>query len=317
MENKFKKNPNEFSSGFWDSFSTTGLNSSVPLTDLIAGVSSLPYNGTLNANDVRNVNVQDFAKGGNGGGGGNSGGGKPGGDGGGEPGVLDKYISGSSDGSGYNVEINFKGTWTVDLQQDFIDSAEFLSNIIVGDISDVNFRGKNIDDIRIDATLKTIDGEGGVLGQAGATAIRTSDSLPATAVMEFDVADAVNFDTMNLFDDIVLHEMTHSIGFSAGIWELIGGLITGNDPADPADPLFTGAGATSVYESTFGLTGTGGVPLEEGFGAGTDFSHWDEELFTNELMTGFINGNNIYSDMTVAALEDMGYDTVWTDALIV
>lgn len=304
MKNEFKKNPSEFGSGFWDEFLWTNLNSSASLIEIMTGVSSLPYSDTLNANDVRHVNVEDLAKGG----GGNGGGGKPGG-GGNAPNILDKYISGSNDGTGYNIEINFKGTWTVDLQQDFIASADFLSTIIVGDLSDVIYRGKFIDDIRIDATLKEIDGEGGVLGQAGATAIRTSDKLPVAAIMEFDIADAANFDTLGLWDDIVLHEMTHSIGFSAGIWELIGGLITGNNTPTP---LFTGAGATSVYESSFGgPTNTNGVPLEADFGAGTAFSHWDEDTFTNELMTGFINGSNIYSDMTVAALEDMGYDTTW------
>ena len=108
--------------------------------------------------------------------------------------------------------------------------------------------------------------------------------------------------------------MTHSIGFSANIWELIGGLITGNNTDNP---LFTGEAATSVYESISSQTNTSGVPLEADFGAGTAFSHWDEDTFKNELMTGFINEDNIYSDMTVAALEDMGYDTVWPDVPIV
>jgi leishmanolysin len=302
-----KKKSNGSGDGFWDSFSSVSLDGSAPLTELMAGVSSFSYGGALNANDVRSVNVEDFAKGGNGGNGGGNGG-----NGGGEPGVLDKYTSGSNDGSGFNIEINFKGTWTVDLQQDFIDSSEFLSDTIVGDLADVFFRGKVIDDIRIDATLEEIDGEGGILGQAGATAIRTSNSLPATAIMEFDIADATNFDALDLWDDIILHEMTHSIGFSAGIWELIGGLITGNDTSDP---LFTGAGATSVYKSTLlDPTGINGVPLEAGEGTGTDFSHWDEETFDDELMTGFINSSNVYSDMTVAALEDMGYDTVLFDS---
>ena len=229
-----------------------------------------------------------------------------------EPGILDKYTSGSNDGSGFNIEINFEGTWTVELQQDFIASSEFLSDTIVGDLADVFFGGKVIDDIRIDATLEKIDGVGGVLGQAGATAIRTSNSLPATAIMEFDIADATNFNALDLWDDIILHEMTHSIGFSSGIWELIGGLITGNNTSNP---LFTGASAISVYKSILlDPTGIIGVPLEVGEGAGTDFSHWDEETFYDELMTGFINSSNVYSDMTVAALEDMGYDTVLFDS---
>lgn len=36
----------------------------------------------------------------------------------------------------------------------------------------------------------------------------------------------------------------------------------------------------------------------------------DELIFVNELMTGYINGANYLSTMSIAALEDMGYDTV-------
>jgi hypothetical protein len=116
--------------------------------------------------------------------GGNGGGGKD--KGGGDPTVLSKYVSG--DEGGYNIEIIFKGSWTSDLQTAFINSAEQISDLIVGDIADVFYRGKTIDDIRIVAKLTDIDGPGGILGQAGPTAIRTDGYLPATAIMEFDVA---------------------------------------------------------------------------------------------------------------------------------
>jgi len=302
-----KKNSSNTEDNYWNLLSTLGQDSRIPVQEMITDVISLNTVETLQISDVRNINNEDLAKGGNSGGGSDKGGNKGGTDSGGDP-ILTQYVSGSADGSGYNVVINFKGSWTVDLQQDFIDSSEFLSDIILGDLQDVLYRGQIIDDIQIDATLKDIDGTGGILGQAGATAIRTSNSLPATAIMEFDIADAAHFDSLGLWKDIVLHEMTHSIGFSAGIWERIGDLISGNNTDNP---LFTGANATSVYESTYGLNNTSGVPLEYGEGPGTDYSHWDEDIFDNELMTGYIDGINDYSDMTIAALEDMGYDTVW------
>jgi len=259
----------------------------------------------LLSNNIRKLDTENYAKGGNGGGG--KGGGNGGGGGGGD-GTLSKYISGAE--GGYNIEINFKGTWTVDLQQAFIDSSEFLSSTIVGDLADVFYRGKVIDDIKIDATLKEIDGEGGVLGQAGATAVRTSNYLPATAIMEFDVADASTFNQAGLWDDIVTHEMIHSIGFSANIWEFLG-LITGKGGENP---LFVGENATLAYEALFNAVNAAGVALEQDGGAGTRDSHWDEETFINELMTGYINNENYISDMTIAALEDMGYDTVFDAA---
>ena len=130
----------------------------------------------------------DFAADARGGNGGGNGSGSE------DPNVLSEYISG--DLGGFNIEIDFKGSWTVDLQSAFIDASGLISDLIVGDIADVFFRGKVIDDIRIDAKLSDIDGEGGILGRAGPTAIHTDGYLPATAVMEFDIADAANFNTM-------------------------------------------------------------------------------------------------------------------------
>ena len=263
----------------------------------------------------------DFEASGKGGVPGGNGGGKGGGGGGGDdPNVLSTYTSG--DEGGYNIEINFKGSWTADLQTALINSAELISDLIVGDIADVFYRGKIIDDIRIDAKLTEIDGEGGILGQAGPTAIRTDGYLPATAIMEFDVADAAIFNTMPsgsdgtmLWDDIVTHEMMHTVGFGT-IWTYLD-LLSGGETATPT---FTGEKATADYEATFGVTNSGGVPVEQDGGPGTRDSHWDEETFDNEIMTGYININdsdNYLSDMTVASLDDLGYDTVWTPDLLI
>ena len=284
-----------------------------------AGQAAPPGDGMLGETDLTFVDTGWFAKGGNGGGnsggsngGGNSGGGNGGGgnggggNGGGGDGTLSSYISG--DPGGYNIEIIFKKAWTVDLQSAFIDSSELISDLIVGDISDVRFRGKIIDDIRIDAELKVIDGEGGILGQAGPTAIRTADNLPATAVMEFDSADADAFNAAGLWPDIVFHEMLHSVGFGSiwGLQDLLDGAGTDN-------PLFTGAAATFTYERDFDALDAVGVPVEQDGGAGTRDSHWDEETFDNEIMTGFIDSQNYLSEITVASLEDIGYQTVWDE----
>ena len=268
-------------------------------------------------------------KGGVPGGNGNGGGGKDKG-GGDDPNVLSKYVSG--DEGGYNIEINFKGSWTYDLQQAFITSSDMISGLITDDIADVFFRGKIIDDIRIDAELKEIDGEGSILGQAGPTAIRTDGYLPATAIMKFDVADAANFNSMpsgsegTLWDDIVTHEMMHTVGFGT-IWTYLDLLEGGGTASDY--PTFTGDNATLVYKASsfydpdligypvFGKSDFG-VPVEGNIGPGSDDSHWDDEIFGNEIMTGYINNSDNYlSNMTVASLDDLGYDTVWTPDLLI
>ena len=52
-------------------------------------------------------------------------------------------------------------------------------------------------------------------------------------------------------------------------------------------------------------------PVETDGGSGTAGGHWDDEIFEDEIMTGFISDENYVSSMTVASLEDLGYDTVW------
>lgn len=274
-----------------------------------AGQALPPGDGMPGASDLIFINMDSFAKGGgnsDGKGGGNGGGGGDDGGGGGD-GTLASYVSG--DLGGFNIEIVFKNAWTVDLQSAFINSSELISDLIIGDISDVFYRGKIIDDIRIDAELLEIDGEGGILGQAGPTAIRTSNYLPATAVMQFDIADAGAFNDMGLWQDIVFHEMLHSIGFGT-VWSYLDLL----DGAGTANPLFNGTAATFTYDrDNADVVDPLGVPVEQDGGSGTRDSHWDEETFDNEIMTGYIDSANYLSEMTVASLEDTGYETVWDE----
>ena len=272
-------------------------------------------------NDLTFLDYQPLAKpdhAGGGGGGGKDkpgkGGGKPdknddsgdGGDPPSEPGVLDSYVSGDS--GGYNIQIYFNGTWTVQLQTAFIDAADLISSLITADIADVSYNGSILDDIIITAELTAIDGTGGILGQAGPTAIRTVGKLPALAQMQFDSADADYYDGIGLWNDIVIHEMLHSVGVGT-IWSNLN-LISGNGTNDP---LFTGEFANMAYDDLFAdLNALSDlIPIEADGGPGTAYGHWDETTFGNELMTGYINGANYISAMTVASLEDMGYATTW------
>lgn len=253
--------------------------------------------------------VTGVARGGGGTGGGGTGGGGTGG-------LLTSYTSGAT--GAYNITINFKGTWTTSTQNIFVAAAERISAIIVGDIADVRVRSGTIDDITISAELKVIDGAGGVLGQAGPTALRSGSYLPATATMQFDSADAQAYETAGLFDEIVTHEMLHSIGFGT-IWGYLG-LTSGMS--------FIGANAVSVYNDmvadyaaahgggTTLANGTvlaqGAIPLETTGGSGTAGSHWSEAVFNNEIMTGYLNAGSgpvpdPLSAMTVASLRDLGY----------
>jgi hypothetical protein len=231
--------------------------------------------------------------------------------------TVSSYTSGAA--GGYNIKIQFSGSWSATLQGVFKAAADRISKIIVGDVPNVVANGTTVDDITISASLASIDGVGGVLGQAGPTSVRSGSYLPSTATMKFDTADAQNYYNQSLFDEIVTHEMLHSIGFGA-IWSYRG-LVSGSN--------FTGSNAVAEYNklvnaysashggSTTLSNGTklvqGAVPLETGGGSGTAGAHWSEAAFRNELMTGYINAGTGIADplsaMTVASMKDLGYVT--------
>ncbi|WP_422028604.1 leishmanolysin-related zinc metalloendopeptidase [Roseovarius sp.] len=232
------------------------------------------------------------------------------------PGPVTTYTSPGPAGSTYNVTIEFEGPWTVELQEAFIAAADYLGTLILEDIPDVFVDGVLIDDIVITATLASIDGTGGVLGSAGPRVLRDDGSyLPATGAMTFDIADAENLHDNGNWSAVVLHEMLHALGFGP-LWSLMG-LLSGSVAS--GDLRFTGQNAIDTYNSEFpGIAGADsgsltGVPVETDGGSGTAGGHWDEALFDQELMTGYVDDGSYISVMTIATLEDMGYDTVFDD----
>lgn len=191
----------------------------------------------------------------------------------------------------------------------FESAAARWSSVIAAGVDDVStttgfllfpwavpFTGR-IDDLRIDARVGPIDGEGTVLGQAVPIGWRDGGQ-PYWGIMQFDEADAQHELDAGAFEDIVLHEMAHVLGI--GAW-----LVRGEVTDLLGDPRFTGAVASAAYQD---LGGSGLVPLEDGGGLGTRWVHWRESLFGNELMTGYLNrGGTPMSTLTIGALADLGY----------
>ena len=111
------------------------------------------------------------------------------------------------------------------------------------------------------------------------------------------------------WDDVAVHEMIHTIGFSYTTFSTLG-LVTTNPDGTSS---FTGPEATA--RNPLG----GDILLEDDGGPGTELSHWEEDDYGHEVMTGFIDPSvpTFISSMTVAALSDIGYTTVdsgsWSD----
>lgn len=164
-----------------------------------------------------------------------------------------------------------------------------------------------VDDIIIEVILAPIDGPGNILGQAGPRFVRTTDFLTLSGVMFFDVADLAFLDELDLFEEVIVHEMGHVLGVGT-LWNV-------NSEVPPFErtllqdqagtPYFAGKQA-NVFWNAEG--GEGKLPIEGDFGPGTQFSHWDEETLNNELMTGFLNlGENPLSRITAGSIRDLGY----------
>jgi hypothetical protein len=214
----------------------------------------------------------------------------------------------------YDIELRFQGSPSIEQQGFFTDAAVRWESIVVRGVPSatvaVGLDGcgadtnqpifQVVDDLVIDVIVTSIDGVGGILGQAGPCSIATVDDLPRFGVMKFDSADVSNLITQGRFDETVTHEMAHVLGFGS-LWgesyqDLLGG--------DLADPRFEGLHAIAEW-NVLGRSGT--VPVEAGGGAGTARSHWRESTFDTELMTGFLDfGANPLSRLSIASMADMG-----------
>jgi hypothetical protein len=251
----------------------------------------------------------------------------------------------------FNIELELVGSeFTPSRRAVFEAAAAKWATLVVSDLPDVTgiakpegfcnsdptqfpdepaFNG-DIDDLYIAALIAPIDEAGGILGFAAPCIIRDDGGtqLPVYGIMVFDVEDIEALEGANLFDEVILHEMGHVLGIGT-YWDAFGFLDYTNvdNNGDPSAasclqsissaaidfverPTFNGSQAVLEFA---GLGGSGQPPVEDLEQRGTGCSHWDEETFDNELMTGFIDaetpGPLSLSGLTVTSLADLGYDT--------
>lgn len=210
--------------------------------------------------------------------------------------------------SPFKIAVRFLGGLTANQQRAFETAADRWARVIVGDLPSVVIDGEVIDDILIFAEGRNIDGVGGILGQAGPSRLRPASAgrtafIPALGKMAFDTADLANMEQNNTLIDVITHEMGHVLGIGT-IWTFKN-LLQG---AGTSNPTFTGGQAQIEYGRLRGTSATP-VPVANVGGPGTADSHWRELVFRNELMTGSIAGiNNPLSALTVASLQDLGYE---------
>lgn len=238
---------------------------------------------------------------------------------------------------GYDIELQFVGTLSDETKQVVRDARDQWAELVTGDLPDITpsdtidldrcfdgspgagERTETIDDVLMLVRQDSIDGEGDTAAQAGPCFIRVNSTdpevppHPVVGRVVLDSADIGRLRNNGIFDDVVLHEVGHVLGFG-GLWDQQGG--DGEGPfqlleeAGPEDPIFVGALAVEEFLEAGGDAYDGEpVPVANEGGEGTRGSHWRESVFDNELMTGFINtfGPNPLSAVTVGSLADMFY----------
>eukprot|EP00924_Labyrinthula_sp_SR-Ha-C_P000359 snap_masked-scaffold_25-processed-gene-4.24-mRNA-1 protein AED:1.00 eAED:1.00 QI:0/0/0/0/1/1/3/0/435 len=191
--------------------------------------------------------------------------------------------------------------------------------------------GFTFDSLVIIVNTVDIDGQGGILAQAGPCAVSEED-LPILGLMTFDNVDVFALAEDGTLDDVVMHEMLHVTGLGT-LWNFNRNLLqdpvfdaAGNFNAN-AQPRFVGASGVSEFED-LGGNNRNGVPVEDGIingqrvldannGRGSIDGHWDIDNFDNELMVFAIDANDAehpLSRLTIGSLEDLGYEVDFNQA---
>jgi len=234
-------------------------------------------------------------------------------------GVTDLQTAKSSNATKgrYNISLKYLLPPTERQVEVFEAAAARWERIIIKDVPDVAgpipsaFAGfpdiDAIDDLVIEVALAPIDGPGGILGQAGPQFVRTEDFLSLTGVMFFDVEDLDFLEEIDLFEEVIVHEMGHVLGVGT-LWNTAPFGFDRTLRAGPdSNPYFTGKKA-NVFWNAEG--GTDELPIENMGGPGTALGHWRESTLNNELMTGFLNlGENPLSRITAGSMRDLGYSS--------
>lgn len=213
--------------------------------------------------------------------------------------------------SAFRIDVRFGEGLSAAQRAAFATAAGQWGAIVTADVPPVVIGGETIDDVRIDADAVPIDDVGMILGRIGPVDLRPGSFIPATGIMSFDSGDLAQMEADGSLGGVIVHQMAHVLGFGT-IFDRLG-LITG---AGGDDPQFTGSRATREYAALLGPAARPrSVPLANGTERATRDGHWREEVFANELMTGFLDLRpKPVSRVTIGAFEDLGYSVDYTRA---
>lgn len=199
----------------------------------------------------------------------------------------------------FNIDMSFTPSFTSFLsetqQSVFTQAENYWENAISGYQA-----GIEIGSLGIMVDYSPVDGEYNRLGWGGPTNMEYQGglALATEGIMTFDSADFERLYIEGRLLDVVIHEMAHVIGFGT-LWKL-------NDLYVNGSYQYTGAAALAAYQAAYDASATW-VPVENDGGAGTEGAHWEEDIFGNELMTGWLDLTNPVGSVTLGSFVDIGY----------
>ena len=142
-----------------------------------------------------------------------------------------------------------------------------------------------------------------VIAAAGACIIESRTSHPYGGVLYIN--PNINFNDRNIdvyMKNILLHEITHILIFSPGIF---GGLRLNS--TINGIPCITSKNVLAKAREHFGCSSLRGVPLESQGGDGTAGSHWESRHMLGDYMVSTDFPDSAISDITLALFQDSGF----------
>ena len=207
---------------------------------------------------------------------------------------------------GYAIELRFLDGLTGSQQGLFEAAAGRWRAVIQNNQEPLQVLTDNIAGLLIEVRGVEIDGVGTIAGHGQPTVFRPQNLIPAKGRLEFDSADLARLESEGLLVDAVAHEIGHVLGIGT-LWTRLNLLAGGGSP----NPGFIGNRARREFATLLGQDTAPQVPVENSGGLGTEGTHWREQVFGNELMTGFLaTQGNPLSRLTLSSLEDLGYSVI-------
>jgi len=223
--------------------------------------------------------------------------------------VSTGFSAAASDNRRFSISVNFLSTasaLTAAMRNAVIDAAKIWERVI----GFSSFSGNHNLTINVGGSNQAWGPNGRVLASAGPTALTTDAngrSMPTSGISNINTnPGAISFLTsgIDFFRGVMAHEFGHVLGIGT-LWEGNGRAFVNRTTGTYNANTYAGW-AYGELRNTFTQTA---VPVTTGVGGGSDYSHWREQVFGNELMTHSANSGGMpLSQLTIATMRDIGWN---------